>query len=62
MGERIRSLRVERKLRQEDVAAFIGTDAGSLSRIEHGKREPSLRQLRRLAEKFGVSPSTLLCA
>ena len=37
-----------------DVAPFIGTDAGSLSRIERGQRDPSLKQLSALASIYGV--------
>jgi transcriptional regulator with XRE-family HTH domain len=60
LGRRLRDLRIRFELRQDDVAELIGTDAGSVSRIENGKREPSIRQLRKLARRFGLSPGRLL--
>jgi transcriptional regulator with XRE-family HTH domain len=60
LGKRIRDLRESRGLRQTDVAEIMETDAGSVSRVENGKRDPSLRQLRRLARRFGLSPGQLL--
>lgn len=55
VGERLRAIRNLRGLALNEVAPHIGTDAGSLSRIERGHRDPSLAQLRALAELYRVS-------
>jgi transcriptional regulator with XRE-family HTH domain len=53
VGERIRRLRLERKLTQK---ALAGTDMApaALSNIESGKRKPSMPTMRLLSRKFGV--------
>lgn len=60
LGARLRALRIRHGLRQDDVAATMETDAGSVSRIESGKRDPSLRQLRRLARRYGTTAGALV--
>ena len=54
VGERLRRVRVERGLSQSEVAAG-GVTAGYISRIEGGARVPSIKALRKLAPKLGVS-------
>jgi len=62
LGESIRRHRQAKGLRLADLAAAIGTDAGTMSRIETGKREPSLAQLRAIARAFGLRAGRLLDA
>lgn len=59
VGERIRRLRVENGLSQEDVAAPAFT-AAYLSHVEHGKRRPSQRALSHIADRLGVTVEQLL--
>jgi transcriptional regulator with XRE-family HTH domain len=54
VGERVRRLRVEKGLTQS-VLSSPGLTAAQISRIESGKRQPSLRAIRRIARKLGVS-------
>jgi transcriptional regulator with XRE-family HTH domain len=54
VGERVRRLRVEKGLTQGALSSPGLTDA-QISRIESGKRQPSLRAIRRIARKLGVS-------
>src|SRR5919202_4296031 len=54
IGERLRRLRTERGLSQKEIAA-PGVGHAYISRIEEGERNPSLRALRLLAEKLGVT-------
>jgi transcriptional regulator with XRE-family HTH domain len=54
IGERLRRLRTERGLTQKEIAAPGVSDA-YISRIEEGERNPSLRALRLLADKLGVT-------
>jgi transcriptional regulator with XRE-family HTH domain len=55
VGERLRAIRNLRGLKLHEVAPYIGTDAGSLSRIERGRRDPSLAQLRKFSDVYRVS-------
>ena len=61
-GASLRAARRERGLTQDAVAAIIQTDAGSVSRIENGLRDPSVKQLRRLAPHLGLTAGQLLDA
>jgi transcriptional regulator with XRE-family HTH domain len=54
VGERLKRLRTERGLSQKDISA-PGVGHAYISRIEEGERNPSLRALRLLAEKLGVT-------
>jgi len=58
IGERLRRLRLERGLSQRQLAD-TGVTAAYISRIEGGERRPSVRALRQLAPKLGVSVTYL---
>lgn len=45
-----------------DVAKIIDVGANTLSRWETGKREPSLEQIRNLAQIYHCTPNDLLGA
>jgi len=53
-GSHIRALRHERELSQEEVAHRAGLHVTYLSGIERGKRNPSLKNLRKIAAALGV--------
>lgn len=55
IGERIKELREQAKLRQNQVAAYLGVDQSYLSKIESGERCISVDQLERLAELYGCN-------
>ena len=54
VGERVRRLRFESGLTQSALSG-PGLTAAQISRIESGKRQPSLRAIRYIARKLGVS-------
>lgn len=56
---RIKLVRLQRGLRQWDVARAAGVTESYLSRLETGRVEPSSELLERLAAVLGVSPQTL---
>ena len=58
-GQRIRTLRKERGLSQEDLAELCGLDRTYISGIERGLRNVALRNIEALAEALGVSISDL---
>src|SRR5881296_3398601 len=58
IGARLRRLRVERRLSQRELSS-PGVSYAYISRIEAGTRQPSVKALRMLARKLGVSPEYL---
>ena len=57
VGRRIERLREEKGLSQRGLAeGLYRVSYAFISRIESGQREPSLRTLRLLAERLGVTP------
>jgi transcriptional regulator with XRE-family HTH domain len=59
LGIRIRSLRVEHRMTQEDLADAAGLHVTYLSMIEHGKRNPSLQVLQGIAKALRSTLSSL---
>lgn len=57
---RIKALRKEKKITQEEMAARIGIDRASLSRIESGVFTPSTENLLKIANYLEVSVDYLL--
>lgn len=60
IGERVRTLRQERRMTQVEFAKLLGTHQASLSQIELGIRGVSLQQAVKLARALRVSPDRLL--
>lgn len=53
IGLRIKELREQANLRQNQVAAYLGVDQSYLSKMETGERAISVEQLERLSELYG---------
>ena len=60
MGEKLKSLRIEKKLTQKQVADRIGLAISAVSSYESGTRYPSYDVLVYLARIFHVSTDYLL--
>ena len=60
MGEKLKSLRIEKKLTQKQVADRIGLAISAVSSYESGSRYPSYEALIKLAHIFHVSTDYLL--
>lgn len=58
-GERVRELRLARRLSQEELAFKSGVHRTYLGGIERGERNPSLKNIAAIAEALGVSLSEL---
>jgi transcriptional regulator with XRE-family HTH domain len=58
IGQRLRRLRTERRLSQRELSS-PGVSYAYISRIEAGTRQPSVKALRMLARKLGVSADYL---
>jgi transcriptional regulator with XRE-family HTH domain len=60
LGKRIRALRKEAKLTQEELAERAGLSANYVGEIERGERNPSALALFALARGLQVLPRALL--
>ena len=60
LGKNLRAARSNLGLTQEEVAERSGVQAGEVSRIEAGKRDPKVSTLLRLAAALEVPPGRLL--
>jgi transcriptional regulator with XRE-family HTH domain len=58
IGQRLKRLRLEQRFSQRELAA-PGVSYAYISRIEAGTRQPSVKALRRLAAKLGVTADYL---
>lgn len=60
MGEKLKSLRLEKKLTQKQIADRIGLAISAVSSYESGTRYPSFEVLIKLSRIFHVSTDYLL--
>src|SRR5437016_2183183 len=58
IGQRLRGLRTERRFSQRELSS-PGVSYAYISRIEAGTRQPSVKALRKLARKLGVTADYL---
>lgn len=59
VGERLRELRVGRRLTLKEVASNAGVTEGFLSQVERGRSSPSLKTLQALAGALGLTPGDI---
>ncbi len=59
-GAKLRKLRRERALSQQDLERVTGLSQATLSDLEGGKRGARASTLRKLAEALGVEPKELM--
>lgn len=60
LGKNLRAARERLGLTQEEVAARSGVQAGEISRIERGKRDPQVSTLEKIAVAVEMPPGRLL--
>jgi len=60
LGKNLRAARKKLGLTQEEVAERSGVQAGEISRIETGKRDPQVSTLEKLAAAVELKPGRLL--
>ena len=60
LGKQIRLARIDKGLKQYELAELIDVTANYVSLIEAGKKSPSLRTVRNIAKALGVSVGSLL--
>lgn len=59
-GEKVRELRKEKGLSQEQFAEKINRDPRTVIAIESGKRNPTLNTINKIAKALGVNIKELL--
>lgn len=59
--KRIRDLREDNDLTQDDVAKILGTSQTMYARYERGANELPIRHLIKLADFYGVTADYILC-
>lgn len=59
-GHRLRKLRNEKKLKQEDLAKIINISKSSVGMYERNEREPSFEVIKRISDYFNVSIDYLI--
>ena len=59
-GKRLKSLRVQKKITQEQFAELTGLHKNYIGMIERGERNPSLINIEILAKGFDISISDLM--
>jgi transcriptional regulator with XRE-family HTH domain len=59
VGERLRELRIGRRLTLKEVANEAGVTEGFLSQVERGRSSPSLKTLQALAGALGLTPGDI---
>ncbi|MCI5498022.1 MAG: helix-turn-helix domain-containing protein [Clostridiales bacterium] len=60
LSERLKQLRLEKDLRQDQLAKLVHVEKSSISMYENDVRQPSYEVLLRYADIFGVSVDYLL--
>ena len=60
LGERLKKIRYEKGMSQGDIARKLGVHRSYISGIERGVRNPTVKNVEKIAEALGVSPHKLL--
>jgi len=58
-GKRIKELRSEHKMTQEDLADLVGVDRSYMGFLERGEKNPTLKNIAKIAEVLKVTLSEL---
>ena len=59
-GQNLKKIRLKKKMSQGDIARALGVDRSYISGVERGVRNPSLKNIERIARALGVDLSELL--
>ena len=59
LGDRIKTIRANMKLSQEELAFRCGIDAAQIGYIERGQRSATLETVEKIAQGFGMTLSQL---
>ena len=60
IGDRLKALRVEQALTQEELADKAGVAPNTVARLERNETKPHMTTLRKLANALEVAPAILV--
>ena len=60
-GDKLRKMRKQKGLSQEDLAFKSGLHRTYISDIERGSRNVSLKNIEKISKALGIKPQDLLC-
>lgn len=60
LAGKLREVRLRLGMTQEEVARYLGTDSGAISRYERGLRDPSLLEILAFSRMSGVGIDVLI--
>lgn len=60
LGRNLKRIRTAKKLSQGDIGKKLGLHRAYISGVEHGKRNPTLATIEKIAVALGVSADELL--
>jgi len=60
LGKNLKRIRTRKGMSQGDIYRSTGMDRAYLSSLENGKRNPTLSNIKKIAEALGVEPYELL--
>lgn len=55
IGQRIKQLRKSRNMKQDDLGIILNLSRSQISNLENGRRNLNIKQIKTLADHFGVS-------
>ena len=61
MKNRLEELRIERGLKQDELAALMKVSRQTISSLENGRYNPSILLAMKLARYFGVTVEEMFC-
>jgi transcriptional regulator with XRE-family HTH domain len=60
IGDRLKALRIEQALTQEELADKAGVAANTVARLERNETEPHMSTVRKLSQTLNVEPVALV--
>jgi transcriptional regulator with XRE-family HTH domain len=60
IGDRLKALRIEQALTQEELADKADVSTNTVARLERNETEPHMSTARKLAQALGVEPRALM--
>ncbi|MGI8866246.1 MAG: helix-turn-helix domain-containing protein [Rubrobacteraceae bacterium] len=60
IGDKLKDLRTQRALTQQELADKAGIGKNTVNRIERNDTEPHMSTLRKIAKALDVAPATLV--
>ncbi|MCB6062370.1 helix-turn-helix domain-containing protein [Flavobacterium psychrophilum] len=59
VGKRIKAIRLENKITQQDLADLCGYDISNMSRLEAGRANATLSTIDKVSKALGIEPVEL---